>query len=81
MPYHFQSLMDHICTGVNCIAHLYDLIIYGKPSDEVTDNLDKVLERCVRDNVKLHAKKSVFGTVYGVLRIHAISKQSNTLPS
>ena len=64
MPGHFQALMDHLCKGLKVGVYLDDLIVYASTPEEMLDTLRQLFERCENVGLKLHPKKSVFGTAY-----------------
>jgi len=59
-PATFQALMEEVLKGLigkSCLLYLDDIIVYGRTFEEVYQNLQDVMKRLKKYNLKLKAKK------------------------
>lgn len=57
----FQSVMDRILSGLsNSQTYLDDILVWGKDNDELLLEVEKVLERLAKYNVKVNTEKCVW---------------------
>ena len=73
MPGHFQMLMDHLCRGLSIGVYLDDLLVFANTPQEMLITLETLLARCSNVKLRLHPKKSVFGTGYIEFLGHMVS--------
>ena len=81
MPGHFQALMDHLTKGLKIGVYLDDLICYASTPEEMLETLEKLFIRCENVKLKLHPKKSVFGTGFTEFLGHMVSSGKLTQAS
>lgn len=77
-PIIYQQCMESILDGLNkkvCVVFIDDTIVYGDSAEEFLHNLECVLDRLAKFNVKLKAAKCKFGVQKVDFVGHVFSKE------